>query len=80
MIFNCQSARKNNLLALNSWEYGGGAKVVVKANSEQELLELHKRAKEAGVNCHLVVDAGRTQIPSGSRTGYYFMFKNLFIL
>ncbi len=31
-------------------------------------LSLEKKAKELGVNSYVVVDAGRTQIKSGSKT------------
>eukprot|EP01118_Nematostelium_gracile_P018298 TRINITY_DN8094_c0_g1_i1.p1 TRINITY_DN8094_c0_g1~~TRINITY_DN8094_c0_g1_i1.p1 ORF type:complete len:216 (-),score=70.79 TRINITY_DN8094_c0_g1_i1:150-719(-) len=44
------------------------AKVVVKVQTEEELLSIEKAAKEAGLNYYMVQDAGRTQIASGSRT------------
>ena len=42
--------------------------MALKANSEEELLQIRKAAKEAGIPSYIVRDAGRTQIPSGSKT------------
>ncbi|EFA74993.1 hypothetical protein PPL_12027 [Heterostelium album PN500] len=53
---------------LKQWEVFGQAKVTLKTNNEKELMDLEKAAKEAGLPHYLVIDAGRTQIASGSRT------------
>jgi PTH2 family peptidyl-tRNA hydrolase len=53
---------------LNNWEYIGEAKICVKCNSEKEMIDISNVAKEKGLNTHIVVDAGRTQIASGSKT------------
>jgi peptidyl-tRNA hydrolase, PTH2 family len=42
------------------WLEEGCAKICVKVNSEQELFDLEAQAKQAGLNCCLIVDAGRT--------------------
>ena len=42
--------------------------MVVKVESEGELLSVMTKAKNNNVNYYLVMDAGRTQIPSGSKT------------
>ena len=42
------------------WLESGCAKICVKINSEQELYDLQKKADAAGINCCLIVDAGRT--------------------
>ena len=50
------------------WEQFGQAKIVLKVNSLNELTEHYNKAKQAKLPCYLVVDAGRTQIESGSQT------------
>ncbi|CAL1299993.1 unnamed protein product, partial [Larinioides sclopetarius] len=53
---------------LKEWLRSGQRKVVVKVDSEEALMELAAKARNAGLIISLVCDAGRTQIPSGSRT------------
>jgi PTH2 family peptidyl-tRNA hydrolase len=43
------------------WINGIFTKVCLKVNSEEELLEVERKAKEAGLECHLVTDAGLTE-------------------
>jgi PTH2 family peptidyl-tRNA hydrolase len=43
------------------WLTGAHTKVCLQVESEAELRELHDRAKELGLDAHLVVDAGRTE-------------------
>ena len=50
------------------WKRTGATKVVVKVNSEDELLELEREARAANLPHALVRDAGRTQIESGTAT------------
>lgn len=50
------------------WEYTGAAKIVLKIQSEDDLLNIERKAKEKGLNTCLIRDAGRTQIASGSKT------------
>ncbi|KMT16695.1 hypothetical protein BVRB_3g049790 [Beta vulgaris subsp. vulgaris] len=54
--------------ALNRWEMCGQVKVVVKTESEEEMLALQGRAKSVHIPTHIVIDAGRTQIAPNSRT------------
>ncbi|KAF2074655.1 hypothetical protein CYY_004050 [Polysphondylium violaceum] len=63
-----QKSLIKNKKVLKQWEYFGAAKITVKANSENELYELREKAKKAGLVSYLVLDAGHTQIPSGSAT------------
>ena len=44
-----------------AWIEAGTAKVCVRVNSEDELLDCHRRALEAGLASHLVRDSGRTE-------------------
>ncbi|RKP08429.1 peptidyl-tRNA hydrolase, partial [Thamnocephalis sphaerospora] len=59
---------KTNPEILRHWERIGQAKVTLKCNSEEEMLELEAAAKEAGLCAKSICDAGRTQIAAGSRT------------
>ncbi|KAK9271608.1 hypothetical protein L1049_001970 [Liquidambar formosana] len=54
--------------ALNRWEMCGQVKVVVKIESEEDLLVLQERAKSLQLPTHVTIDAGRTQIAPNSRT------------
>ncbi len=51
-----------------AWEQEGQMKVVLKVGSEQELLEYFQRAKDAGIPCELIRDAGHTQLEPGTIT------------
>lgn len=53
---------------LDAWFVTGSAKIVVHAPSEDALREIHERALRSGLPSYLVIDAGRTQIASGSPT------------
>jgi len=59
---------KRNPKLLHAWEYDGQAKVTLKVNSEEEMLELEKEASKAGLITCVIQDAGRTQVAAGSRT------------
>ena len=52
----------------NIWERCGETKVVLKVESDTDLISLQDKAASMNVLHHLVADAGRTQIPSGSLT------------
>lgn len=43
------------------WVAGIFTKICVSVNSEAELLEVYNKAKEAGLNCALIQDAGLTE-------------------
>ncbi|KAK3238351.1 hypothetical protein CYMTET_51634 [Cymbomonas tetramitiformis] len=53
---------------LDHWEEHGQAKVTLKLDGEQEMLRLAKQASSHNVPCHIVHDAGRTQIAPNTRT------------
>ncbi|KAJ4822245.1 hypothetical protein Tsubulata_051147 [Turnera subulata] len=48
--------------ALNRWEMCAQPKVVVKIESEEDMLVLQERAKSLKLPTHITIDAGRTQI------------------
>jgi len=63
-----RKAVKRHQAALTAWETTGQAKVCLKTDSEEALLELASKAKSNGINWAIVRDAGRTQVESGSLT------------
>ncbi|KAG8178817.1 hypothetical protein JTE90_015370 [Oedothorax gibbosus] len=66
MAFQHCSARNPQIL--KKWVKSGQRKVVVKVEDEEQMLDLAVKAKRAGLVTSIVCDAGRTQIPSGSKT------------
>lgn len=46
---------------VSKWIRDGQTKICLQVNSEQELLELDKKAKELGLRSHVITDAGRTE-------------------
>lgn len=43
------------------WIRSAFTKVCLQVQSEEELLEIHRCAKEAGLECNLIQDSGRTE-------------------
>jgi PTH2 family peptidyl-tRNA hydrolase len=43
------------------WIEGSFAKVTVRVNSEEELREIEQKAREAGLEVHLIIDSGKTE-------------------
>lgn len=55
---------KHNIVlseAAQYWISSSFAKVCLQVKTEEELLEIEKKAKEAGLECHVVTDSGRTE-------------------
>lgn len=48
-------------LELIDWLEHGMKKICVRTDTEEQLLELHRKAKEAGLRAHMVTDAGHTE-------------------
>eukprot|EP00921_Rhytidocystis_pertsovi_P014241 GHVQ01023160.1.p1 GENE.GHVQ01023160.1~~GHVQ01023160.1.p1 ORF type:complete len:206 (+),score=6.78 GHVQ01023160.1:162-779(+) len=63
----CRATRSKSRY-LQSWERDAQAKVVVKVQSEEELMNLYQTATELDLPSYLVCDAGRTQIEAGTYT------------
>eukprot|EP00026_Physarum_polycephalum_P010837 Phypoly_transcript_11018.p3 GENE.Phypoly_transcript_11018~~Phypoly_transcript_11018.p3 ORF type:complete len:168 (+),score=29.61 Phypoly_transcript_11018:741-1244(+) len=61
-------AQKKDKAGLDKWEEDGQAKVVVKTQDEDEMMALEEAARKANLVTYIVVDAGRTQIASGTST------------
>jgi PTH2 family peptidyl-tRNA hydrolase len=43
------------------WIESGFTKVCVRVDSEEQLLEVYQRAKDAGLAAHLITDSGKTE-------------------
>jgi PTH2 family peptidyl-tRNA hydrolase len=52
---------------VKKWE-GFAKKIVLKVNSEKDLMEFYRKAKKERIPCFLVKDAGLTQIKPGTVT------------
>ena len=50
------------------WLLGIFKKVVLKVESEEELLEVYQRAKDAGLTAHLITDSGLTTFDGPTNT------------
>nr|ACO11464.1 Peptidyl-tRNA hydrolase 2, mitochondrial precursor [Caligus rogercresseyi] len=53
---------------LRLWETIGQKKVTLKADSEEQLLELHRTANEKGLISAIIKDAGKTEVEPGTLT------------
>lgn len=54
---------------LKRWEYENGqAKITLQVPNKEEMDMLYAKAISLGVNCYMVIDAGRTQVDPGSAT------------
>lgn len=47
--------------AQHAWLTGSFAKVCCRVDSEEELMQIHDKAVEAGLEVHLITDSGRTE-------------------
>ncbi len=65
---SAKEARKKCYDIWRSWLLQGGKKIVLEVNSEGELISIYEKARRAGLPCALVVDAGYTEIPPGTKT------------
>jgi len=63
-----EEARKRRPSWWKAWINEGQCKIAVKAESEEELLELETKAKELGLPSALVTDRGLTELPPGTIT------------
>jgi PTH2 family peptidyl-tRNA hydrolase len=63
-----EEARKRCLTWWRSWLKEGQCKIAVKVNSEKELLELERQAKELKLPYALIYDRGLTELPPNTLT------------
>ncbi|MFH1224428.1 MAG: peptidyl-tRNA hydrolase Pth2 [Candidatus Diapherotrites archaeon] len=67
-IMAMENAERESPDDVDEWRSEGQKKVVLKVNSERELVELFQKVKNAGLKPALVQDAGHTQIAPGTKT------------
>ena len=53
---------------VDKWRHTGAKKVALKVADLEELKELHKKLKKAGIATALITDAGKTTIAPGTTT------------
>jgi peptidyl-tRNA hydrolase, PTH2 family len=53
---------------VRKWRQEGQKKIVLKINSEGDLLKYMQQAKDQGINTALITDAGRTVVEPGTKT------------
>jgi len=63
-----EEARKKHLEWWKRWIMEGQCKIAAKAQTEEELLELERKAKELELPFALISDRGLTELPSGTIT------------
>ena len=54
--------------AMKEWMNDSYKKVCVRVDSEQELLDIYQKAKDAMVEVHLVTDSGKTEFSEPTKT------------
>ena len=66
---NCSfKAKKSDLSNFKGWYGDGQKKVVVKGSNESSLKKLQRHARDIGLICSLVNDAGLTEVAPGTIT------------
>jgi peptidyl-tRNA hydrolase, PTH2 family len=65
MSFITRQLQNSNVVKLSDaekqWIDSSFAKVCVRVDSEEQLMEIAQRAKEAMLECHVITDSGRTE-------------------
>ena len=68
MSFLCRRLQTQGTVSLDdfsaverTWLTGAFAKVCCRANSEDELMAIYEKAKEVGLETHLITDSGKTE-------------------
>ena len=68
MSFLCRKLQENDVIAIRNfsetqqaWLMGSFAKVCVRVNSEEALMEIYEKAVAAGLEVHLITDSGKTE-------------------
>lgn len=63
-----EAYRTTGWIDKRKWIKEGAKKIVLKVNSEEELIELYHKAVKMGLPAALIKDAGLTQLPPGTIT------------
>ncbi len=67
-VLATEKARKTRKSVYKEWTSTGQAKVVVKVNSLDALLDVHLNAETEGLITSIIEDRGLTQLPPGTVT------------
>ncbi len=67
-VLSAEKARKTRKSVYKEWTSTGQAKVVVKVNSLDALLDVHQKAETEGLITSIIEDRGLTQLPPGTVT------------
>ncbi len=59
---------KSDKKIISAWQKEGMAKIVLKVKDERELVKHFQAAKDQGLACSLITDAGKTVIAPGTKT------------
>ena len=62
------AAMKSSKSMLEKWKQQGMKKIILRVNSEEELMNYKKEASKDKLNNVLIEDAGKTQIEAGTKT------------
>lgn len=62
------STKKNKPAWFAKWHNEGGKKAVVKVECEEDFYFLKEKAEKLGIVANLIIDAGHTEIPAGTKT------------
>ena len=62
-----KSSLKNSRIQ-DDWMEQGMTKICVRCDSEVQLLEIARKANEAGLTCHVITDAGLTEFDGPTKT------------
>jgi PTH2 family peptidyl-tRNA hydrolase len=62
------SYKKAEKSVVKKWELEGQKKVVLEANSKEEILKFYNQVKKGKIPCFLVEDAGLTELEPGTIT------------
>nr|XP_040241008.2 probable peptidyl-tRNA hydrolase 2 [Anopheles coluzzii] len=63
-----ESGVRNTPAVIRKWQNGGQAKIALKVDTEEAMMEIYRTAKANKLNCCLIRDAGRTQIEPNTKT------------
>ena len=63
-----ESYNRSDKMIRKKWEAEGGKKVVAKVDTLKDMIRLNQEAKDIGLPCALIRDAGKTSILPGTTT------------
>ena len=67
-LSSAEIVKKHDHNIFKKWTLNGQAKIALKVQSLEELLEIYNLTKKKNIHCYLVQDKGLTQIEEGTVT------------